>query len=150
MIFMRPKAFFPMGCHSALWYSLNCVQGSTCDQPRNNPFELLHHGWELNPGHREDRQWAIPLSYHDPGTQGGQTVSYATVLSWPRPQRGQTVSYPTKLSCPRDTGRTNSELCHCAIMTQATERTDSELSHWAIMTRATGRTGSELSHWAIR
>jgi len=23
------------------------------------------HGWELNPGHGEDRRWAIPLSYHD-------------------------------------------------------------------------------------
>ena len=28
-------------------------------------LEILRRGWELNPGHGEDRQWAIPLSYHD-------------------------------------------------------------------------------------
>ena len=26
---------------------------------------ILRRGWELNPGHREGIQWAIPLSYHD-------------------------------------------------------------------------------------
>jgi len=28
-------------------------------------LEILCHGWERNPGHRADRQWAIPQSYHD-------------------------------------------------------------------------------------
>jgi len=31
-------------------------------------LEILRHGWDLNPGHREDRQWdafILPLSYHD-------------------------------------------------------------------------------------
>jgi len=28
------------------------------------PLEILCRGWELNPSHREDRQWTIPLSYH--------------------------------------------------------------------------------------
>jgi len=28
-------------------------------------LEIFCHGRELNPCHREDRQWAIPLSYHD-------------------------------------------------------------------------------------
>jgi len=37
-----------------------------CDQPGKS-LEILHRGWELNPGHGEDRQWASPLSYHDPG-----------------------------------------------------------------------------------
>jgi len=30
---------------------------------REKSLEILRHGWELNPGHGEDRQWAIPLSY---------------------------------------------------------------------------------------
>ena len=29
--------------------------------------EILRRGCELNPGHREDRQWAIPLSSDNPG-----------------------------------------------------------------------------------
>jgi len=32
-----------------------------CDQPGKNP--LKYSTMELNPGHREDRQWANPLSY---------------------------------------------------------------------------------------
>ena len=32
---------------------------------REKSLEILRRGWELNPGHGEDRQWAIPLSYHD-------------------------------------------------------------------------------------
>jgi len=32
---------------------------------RKTILKILHRGWELNPVHREDRQWAIPLSYHD-------------------------------------------------------------------------------------
>jgi len=32
---------------------------------REKFLEILRRGWELNPGHKEDRQWAIPLSYHD-------------------------------------------------------------------------------------
>jgi len=30
---------------------------------RGNSLEILRRGWESNPGHREDRPWAIPLSY---------------------------------------------------------------------------------------
>jgi len=33
---------------------------------REKSFDILRHGWELNPDQREDRQWAIPLSYHRP------------------------------------------------------------------------------------
>ena len=32
---------------------------------REKSLEILRRGWESNPGHGEDRQWAIPLSYHD-------------------------------------------------------------------------------------
>ena len=32
---------------------------------RAKSLEILRRGCELNPDHREDRQWAIPLSYHD-------------------------------------------------------------------------------------
>ena len=32
---------------------------------REKSLGIPHRGWELNPGRREDRQWAIPLSYHD-------------------------------------------------------------------------------------
>ena len=32
---------------------------------REKSLEILRRDWELNPGHRENRQWAIPLSYHD-------------------------------------------------------------------------------------
>jgi len=31
---------------------------------REKSLGILRRGWELNPGHREDRHWAIPLSYH--------------------------------------------------------------------------------------
>jgi len=37
-----------------------------CDQPGKNP--LKYYDWELNPGHREERQWdsfILPLSYRD-------------------------------------------------------------------------------------
>ena len=39
---------------------------------REKSLELHCHGWELNPGQREDRQWdsfILPLSYHDPATE---------------------------------------------------------------------------------
>ena len=32
---------------------------------REKSVEILRCGWELNPCHGEDRQWVIPLSYHD-------------------------------------------------------------------------------------
>jgi len=32
---------------------------------REKSLEILRRGWELNLGHGEDRQCAIPLSYHD-------------------------------------------------------------------------------------
>jgi len=37
---------------------------------REKFLEILYHGWKLNPGHGEGRQWdtcILPLSYHDPG-----------------------------------------------------------------------------------
>jgi len=32
---------------------------------REKSLGILHHGRELNSGHRENRRWAIPLSYYD-------------------------------------------------------------------------------------
>jgi len=32
---------------------------------REKSLEILRRGWELNPGHGEDRQWDIPPCYHD-------------------------------------------------------------------------------------
>ena len=32
---------------------------------REKSLAIVRRGWELNPGFREDRQWAIPLSCHD-------------------------------------------------------------------------------------
>jgi len=67
----------------------------------------------MTQGHGEDRQWdtfILPLSYHDPGPRGGQTVGY--------------IYSPTELSWPRATGRTDSGV-HL-------------FSHWAIMTQGRG------------
>ena len=44
--------------------------------PRNKSLEILCRDWELNPGHREDRQWAIPLSCHD------QSPIRSIMFSW--------------------------------------------------------------------
>ena len=47
---------------------------------REKSLEILRRGWELNPGHGEDRQWAIPLTYHDPGHREGR--QWAIPLSY--------------------------------------------------------------------
>jgi len=54
---------------------LGCVirRHSACTRAwsaREKFLKILRHGWELNPGYGEDRQWdtfILPLSYHDPG-----------------------------------------------------------------------------------
>ena len=68
MIFMRLKAFFQGGATPLFGtYSLNCVQGSTCDQAGKN---LL-------------KYWVGNWLGIEPGPQGEQTVSYPAELSWP-------------------------------------------------------------------
>ena len=66
MIFMRLKAIFPRGATPLFGtYSLNCVQGSACDQPGRNLLKYWVGNW-------------LGIA---PGPQGGQTVSYPTELS---------------------------------------------------------------------
>ena len=45
----------------------NAGSGRVCKvwSARKKSLGILRRGWELNPGHREARQWAIPLSYQD-------------------------------------------------------------------------------------
>jgi len=53
---------------------------------RKKFLETLHNGWELNPLHGDDRQWAtfiLPLSYHDPGhEEDRQWDSFILPLSY--------------------------------------------------------------------
>jgi len=89
--------------HSALWYSLNCVQGSTCDQLGKIALKYSAVVGNLT---RPQGGWTVSYltELSCPRPQGGQTVSYPTELSCPGPQGGQTVSYPTELSCPGPQG----------------------------------------------
>jgi len=50
------------GCHSALLF-ITVYEAAHVISQGETP--LRRHGRELNPGHRGDRQWAIPLSYHN-------------------------------------------------------------------------------------
>jgi len=71
---------FLRGRYSALWSSLNSVQGGTCNQLGKNPLKYS----------------AMPWPVVEPGPHEGRTVrwiSSPTELSWPRPQGGQTVRY---------------------------------------------------------
>ena len=62
---------FPPRCPRVVWchWAIFCHAGSgrvgRVRSAREKSLEILCRGWELNPGHGEDRQWAIPLSYHD-------------------------------------------------------------------------------------
>jgi len=66
-----PSSSLSTGCAVSLrgHWAIFCHAGSGrvggVRSAREKSLEVLPHGWELNPGHREDRQWAIPLSYHD-------------------------------------------------------------------------------------
>ena len=120
------------------------ISSSVCVISQEKSLETLRYGWELKPGHGEDRQWdtfILPLSYHNPGHRE-DTVRH--------------IHSPTELWW--HTERTDSEIhsfSHWAIMTWAMEWTDSEIpsfSHWAIMTWAMEWTDSEIpsfSHWAM-
>jgi len=50
-------------------WAIFCHAGSgqvgTVWSAREKLLEILRRGWELHPGHSEDRQWATPLSYHE-------------------------------------------------------------------------------------
>ena len=82
----------PPRCPQAVWclwekiepFSATLAQDglAECDQPAKS-LEILRRGWELNPGHGEDRQWAIPLSYHDPGHR--EVRQWAIPLSYHDP-----------------------------------------------------------------
>jgi len=126
MILMRLEAFFQGGALRSLALSGLCTKQCMWSA-RKKSFEILYDGRELNPGHRKERQWAIPLSYHDPAHR--EDRQWAIPLSYHDPGGHR---------------RRDSELSHWAIMTLPTGRTDSELFHWAIMTRATGKRDSEL------
>jgi len=59
------------------------------DRPREKPLRILHHGWELNPGLREDRQLAIPLSFQGPGYgENRQRDASILPLSYHEPGHG--------------------------------------------------------------
>ena len=71
MVEFRPSSSLSTGCVVSLREDLAifCHGGSglvgRVRSARGKSLEILRRGWELNPGHGEDRQWAIPLSYHD-------------------------------------------------------------------------------------
>ena len=50
-------------CHWAIFCHAGPGRVGRVCSVREKYLEILHRGNELNPGHREDRQWAIPLSY---------------------------------------------------------------------------------------
>ena len=68
---LRPSSSLSTGCVVLLRgdWAIFCHAGSgrvgRVRSAREKSLEILRRGWELNPGHGEDRQWAIPLSYHD-------------------------------------------------------------------------------------
>jgi len=68
---LRPSSSLSTGCVVSLRgdWAIFCHAGSErvgrVRSAREKSLEILRRGWKLNPGHGEDRQWAIPLSYHD-------------------------------------------------------------------------------------
>jgi len=68
---LRPSSSLFTGCAVPLRgdWAIFCHVGSRrvggVWSAREKSLGIPHRGWELNPGRREDRQWAIPLSYHD-------------------------------------------------------------------------------------
>ena len=85
---------------------------------REKSLKILQRGWELNPGHREDRQWAIPLSYHDPGN--GEDRQWAIPLSYHDPGHREDRQWAIPLSYHDPGYREVSELSHWAIMATIT------------------------------
>ena len=75
MVGFRPFSLISVGYAVPLrgGWAIFCHAGSNglaeCDQPGENPWKTPYHGRELNPGHKEARQWdsfiKFPLSYHD-------------------------------------------------------------------------------------
>jgi len=71
VIGLRPSSSLFTGCVVSLRGDLACFCHAGSGRVgrvwsvREKSLEMLRRGWELNPGHKEDRQWAIPLSYHD-------------------------------------------------------------------------------------
>jgi len=71
MVELRPSSSMSTGCVVSLRedWAIFCHAGSgrvgRVRSAREKSLEILRRGWELNPGHGEDRQWAIPQSYHD-------------------------------------------------------------------------------------
>jgi len=71
MVGLRPSSSLSTGCVVSLRgdWAIFCHAGSgrvgKVRSAIEKSLEILRRGWELNPGHGEDRQWAIPLSYHD-------------------------------------------------------------------------------------
>jgi len=62
---LRPSSSLSTGCVVSLRgdWAIFCHAGSGrvgVWSAREKSLEMLRRGWELNPGHREDRQWAIP------------------------------------------------------------------------------------------
>jgi len=66
---------------------------------REKSLEILHCGWELNPGHGEDRQcdtFILPLSYHDPGHgEDRQWDTFILPLSYHDPGHGEDRQWDT-------------------------------------------------------
>ena len=64
MIFIRLKAFFQGGPLRSLVVPELCPSKHMWSAWEKS-LDILRHCREWKPVHREDRQWAIPLSYHD-------------------------------------------------------------------------------------
>jgi len=66
-----PSSWLSTGCMLSLrgawavFYNAGSGQVGKVWSARKKSLGILRRGWELNPGHREARQWAIPLSYQD-------------------------------------------------------------------------------------
>jgi len=96
----------PSRCPQVVWchwgeiepFSATLAQDglAECDRPGKNPLKILRRGWELNPGHGEDRQWAISLSYHHPGR--GEDRHWAILLSYHDPGHGEDKQWAIPLS----------------------------------------------------
>ena len=82
---LRPSSSLSTGCEVSLrgHWTIFCHTGSgrvgRVWSAREKSFEILLRGWELNPGHRGDRPWAIPLSYHDWVTH---PLAYVIIQCW--------------------------------------------------------------------
>jgi len=151
----------------SLWSAQTCVQGSPCDQPRNDPLVYSATARELNPGHREDRQWntfILSLSYHDPSHgEDRQWDIFILSLSYHDPGHREDRQWDTFILSLSYHDPSHGEDRQWDIFILSLSYHDPghredrqwdiySFSHWAIMTRATERTDSGIdsfSHWAI-